>query len=74
MRSRYLANLNKANWPYFIMNSDGSFVEYLDTIDCVRIHLQQVKIAEDPQNSKSMLFLPLSKMKVSIATMEAKHP
>lgn len=71
--SRVLAKLNEANWPYYLTSSDGQFVEPLNSLDCIRIHLQYQKLKKDCK-AKSLLFLPLAKTKLSVKTMEAKRP
>ena len=62
--------LNRANWPFYIANSDGSIQSPLSSLDCLIVY-QKLKKIKQGQDADPKLVLPLDKYNLDLSTMTA---
>lgn len=62
--------LIRANWPYYIMNEDGTYNEPVNSIDCLIIY-QRLKKIRQGQEKDPLILLPLENFEVNVNDMTA---
>jgi hypothetical protein len=69
--NRCMQNLNDGIFPYYVRGFDGSYLEPINSIDCIRIKWRIEKLKKEPWADKKMYF-PLEFLEIDLGKNEAK--